>query len=251
MCRDILFCLLTLAFFLQGKLAIGQNENENLNMNVPVLSYHNITTIVGKNKAYSITPAAFESQIRSLKDNGFVTILPEDLYEHLTCNKPLPARPVIISFDDSRKEHRIKVAPVLEKYGFKATFFIMTVTINKKNYMTADDIRSLSQHGHTIGHHTWDHPDLRKLPADGWAIQIDKAKTILEKIIGKPVHFFAYPFGSWNNNVIEQIKKRNFLLAFQLSGRQSTKYPLFTVRRLLVSGNWSGDQLCKEINKFY
>ena len=215
---------------------------------IPALSYHNVTERTGQNPAYFITPAAFEAQIGSLKNRGFQSVLPEEIYKFYTNGDSLPAKPILISFDDTRKEHYKTVAPILEKYGFKGTFFIMTVSIGKKNYMSNDDIKELADRGHAIGHHTWDHQDLRNLPSDQWVTQIDKPKLSLENAIGKPVLSFAYPFGVWNQNAISELKERGITTAFQLSGKSDPDEPLLTLRRIRVAGNWSGDRLIKEIN---
>lgn len=218
------------------------------NTAVPALSYHNVTERTGQNPAYFITPAAFEVQIGYLKNQGFQSVLPEDIYAFYTNGDSLPVKPILISFDDTRKEHYKTVAPILEKYGFKGTFFIMTVSIGKKNYMSNDDIKELADRGHAIGHHTWDHQDLRNLPDDQWEIQIDKPKLNLEKTIGKPIVSVAYPFGVWNQNTISELKERGITTAFQLSAKSDPDEPLHTLRRILVPGNWSGDRLIKEIN---
>ena len=215
---------------------------------VPVLSYHNVQTNPKKPSAYFISSASFEQQMKYLKDNGYNTVLPDDIYNHYTKGSKLPEKPIMLSFDDTRKEHFNIVAPILEKYGFKGTFFIMTVAIGKKNYMNTTDIKMLSDNGHCIGHHTYDHQDLRKLPIKEWNTQIDKPKVKLEKIIGKEVNYLAYPFGLCNDFAAKELKKRNFKGAFQLSGRQDKNNPFLTIRRLIVPGNWDGKRLIKEIS---
>ena len=114
--------------------------------------------------------------------------------------------------------------------------------------MSKEQLADLSARGHAIGHHTWDHQDLRKLPADQWEKQIDQPKTLLEKVIGKPVTSLAYPFGAWNQQAIEEIKKRGLKSAYQLSGKADAQYPIFTLKRILVNGLWSGERLLKEID---
>lgn len=219
---------------------------------IPALSYHNVRERTGPSPAYFITPAAFEAQIGVLKIRGFQSVLPEEIYKFYKNGDSLPAKSILISFDDTRKEHYTTVAPILEKYGFKGTFFIMTVSIGKKNYMSYEDIKDLADRGHEIGLHTWDHQDLRNLPDDQWEIQIDKPKLNLENAIDKPVLSFAYPFGVWNQNVLRKLKERGISSAFQLSGKSDPREPLLTIRRIIVSGNWSGDRLINEINnQFY
>jgi peptidoglycan/xylan/chitin deacetylase (PgdA/CDA1 family) len=229
-----------------------RNGNSGLNISetyqVPVLSYHNVQENPKKPSAYFISSVAFEQQMKYLKDNGYKTVLPDDIYNHYIHCTTLPEKPIMLSFDDTRKEHISIVAPILEKYGFKGTFFIMTVAIGKKNYMTTADIKMLSDRGHSIGHHTYDHQDLRKLPIKEWNTQIDKPKVKLEKIIGKEVNYLAYPFGLCNDYAVRELKKRNFKGAFQLSGRLDKNDPLLTIRRIIVPGNWDGKRLMKEIS---
>ena len=98
---------------------------------LPVLCDHRITA--GLKRDYPVTPATFASQMQILKDSGYNSISPDQLYDYLVYNKTLPAQPVMITFDDSRIEHTEIAAPVMEKYGFRGVFFIMTITYNKKN----------------------------------------------------------------------------------------------------------------------
>ena len=74
------------------------------------------------------------------------------------------------------------------------------------------------------------------------------SKKLLEQITGKPVYYFAYPYGAWNERVIEELKKRGIKEAFQLSEQQSLHDPLFTIRRIMVSDAWSTAKLEEEIH---
>ena len=215
---------------------------------IPVLSYHNVQANPKKPSDYFIATSVFEKHIKHLKAKGYQTILPDDIFNHYTKGIALPEKPIIISFDDTRKEHYNIVAPILEKVGFRGSFFIMTVAIGKKNYMTAAEIKTLSDRKHYIGHHTYDHQDLRKLPLKEWGTQIDKPRKKLKDIIGKDVQYLAYPFGLCNDKVVQELKKRNFKGAFQLSGKQHKNDPLFTMRRIIVPGTWNEARLIKEIS---
>jgi hypothetical protein len=67
----------------------------------------------------------------------------------------------------------------------------------------------------------------------------------LETITGKPVQFFAYPFGLWNKEAIPKLQNRNIRMAFQLSAKRDSTEPLFTVRRMIVPGSWTTRGLMK------
>jgi peptidoglycan/xylan/chitin deacetylase (PgdA/CDA1 family) len=213
---------------------------------VPILCYHQILENQG-GSVYKIPKNDFEAQIKMLHDSGYHSVLPAQVHQYLLHQGTLPKKPVMISFDDSREEHFSIAAPILEKYGFTGVNFIMTIALNKKGYMSNEQLKELSDRGHAIAVHTWDHHDVRKLDDDQWDKQLKEPKLLLEKITGKPVEYFAYPFGAWNEQAAEEIKKRGYLAAFQLNQKMSAANPMFTVRRLLVGGTWKIETLQKQM----
>lgn len=222
---------------------------------VPVLCYHRIRKILagdsGDMKTYSVTPEAFAEQMKALHDNGYQTILPDQLYEYLIYGAPLPAKPVMITFDDTREEQFTIGAAEMKKQGLKGVFFIMTVSINRPNYMTKDQIKILSDNGHVIAAHTWDHHMVTKYSGDDWNTQLVKPKKKLEEITGKPVHYFAYPFGLWNKEAIPEVKKAGYKMAFILSAKRDSIDPLYTIRRIIVPGGWSAESLLKNMESSF
>ncbi len=214
---------------------------------IPALSYHNVRIYSEQNSAYFITPERLEEHIKRLKEAGYQSVLPSEIEAYFYQGKNLAEKSVLISFDDTRVDHYFAAAPILEKYGLCGTFFIMTVSIGKPGYMTKDQIKDLSDRGHAIGLHTWDHKDLRKIVKDQWEIQIDKPKALLEEITDKAVNSLAYPYRLWNPLVIHEVKARGLLSAFQLGGNLDSSNPVFSLPRILVPGTWSGERLVGEI----
>lgn len=214
---------------------------------VPVLCYHQIRpfkeTDSKSARAYIVPDASFRDQLKMLHDSGYNTILPDQLYAYLTTGAALPSKPVMLTFDDSRVEHYTIAAAEMKRYGFKGVFFIMTVSLDRPNYMTKAQVKELSEAGHTIGSHTWDHHNVKKYVDQDWVTQIEKPSKTLETITGKPVKYFAYPFGLWNREAIPHLKQRNMLAAFQLSEKRDPDDPLHTIRRIIVPGSWSNTTL--------
>lgn len=199
---------------------------------VPVLCYHRISESAKGD--YSVSPATFEAHMKVLADSGFRSVLPDQLYDYLVFNNPLPEKPVMISFDDSRAEHFAVAAPIMEKYGFRGAFFIMTITYNKKNYMSTEQIKELAEKGHTIGLHSWDHTMATKYKEEtDWQQQVVNPKSKLEGIMGKPVDYWAYPNGVYDHQAATELG-RYFKLSFILSNKRDSIQPLQTVRRMIV-----------------
>ncbi len=214
---------------------------------VPILCYHQIRdyreTDSKTARAYIVPMANFRDQLKMLADSGYHTILPDQLYVYLTTGAALPSKPVMLTFDDSRVEHYTVAAEEMKKYGFKGVFFIMTVALDRPNYMTKAQVKALADAGHEVGSHTWDHHNVKKYIDQDWVTQIEKPSKQLENITGKPVKYFAYPFGLWNRQAIPHLKQRNMLAAFQLSEKRDGDDPLHTIRRIIVPGSWSNTTL--------
>ena len=222
---------------------------------VPILCYHQIrdwTATDSKTaKDYIIPIDAFKAHMKLLKDSGYHTILPDQLYNYLAYGSPLPSKPVMLTFDDTDDDQYTIAEPELKKYGFKGVFFVMTVSINRPHYMTADQIKQLSDQGNVIGSHTWDHHNVKKYVGEDWVTQIEKPTKKLEEITGKHPDYFAYPFGLWNREAIPELKKRGFKAAFILSTQRDPDDPLFTIRRIITSGYWSATTMYRSmINSF-
>lgn len=222
---------------------------------VPILCYHRIRNILpsdGPNmKVYSVTPEAFAEQMKTLSDNGYHSILPNQLYDYLVYNAKLPSKPVMITFDDTREEQLTIGVAEMKKYGYKGVFFIMTISINRPKYMTKEQIKSLSDNGHSIGTHSWDHHMVTKYVGKDWETQLTKPKKKLEDITGKPLNYFAYPDGVWNTAAIPHVKKNGYQLAFILSTKRDETEPLFTVRRIIVAGNLSANGMLKSMQSSF
>ena len=202
-------------------------------------------------KTNTVKPAAFAAQMKTLADAGYQTILPEQLYEYLVFNGPIPEKPIMITYDDTRVDQFTIGAAEMKKYGFKGVFFIMTVAINRPGYMTKEEIKTLSDDGHVIASHTWDHHMVTKYSGEDWNTQLVKPKTKLEDIIGKPVTDFAYPFGLWNTAAIPELKKSGYKMAYILSTKRDTVDPLYTIRRIIISGTSSTQGMLKSIESSF
>lgn len=211
---------------------------------VPILCYHQIRdwkpTDSKTSKDYIMPPADLKAELKMLADSGYHTILPDQLYAYLTKGESLPSKPIMLTFDDTDEDQYTVAWPEMKKYGFKGVFFIMTVSLNRlPHYMSKEQVKELFDAGNVIGSHTWDHHNVRKYQGNDWTIQIDKPTKQLEAITGKPVRYFAFPFGLWNREALPELRKRGFICAFQLADKMDPNDPLMTVRRIIVGGGWS------------
>lgn len=211
---------------------------------VPILCYHQVRDFKPSDsktaRDYIVPVATFREQMKLLADSGYHTILPDQLYDYLTTGKELPAKPVMITFDDTRLDQYTIALPELNKYGYKGVYFIMTVSLGKPGYMSRDQVKQLSDEGNTIGSHTYDHKNVKTYTVDDWVEQVQKPSKQLQTITGRPVEYFAFPFGLWNKDAITKLKDHEFKAVFQLSAHRDENDPLYSIRRIIVPGSWSG-----------
>ena len=202
-------------------------------------------------KGYEVTPEAFAQQMQILADSGYQTILPDQLYDYLIHGAPLPPKPLMISFDDTDLEQFTIGEAEMKKHQFKGMYFIMTISIGRPRYMSKEQIKQLADDGNVICCHTWDHHMVTKYQGADWDIQLVKPQQKLEEISGQKIHYFAYPFGLWNQAAIPELKKRGYKLAFILSTKRDSTEPLFTVRRMIVPGQWTPRGMLKAMRSTF
>jgi peptidoglycan/xylan/chitin deacetylase (PgdA/CDA1 family) len=222
---------------------------------VPVLCYHHIREPKpGQSetmKSYSVSPSQFAQQMKALKDSGYETVLPDQLYNYLVHGAALPAKPVMLTFDDTDEEQFSIGYQEMKKYGFKGVFFIMTISINRPRYMSKEQLKQLADEGNAVESHTWDHHMVTKYQGEDWEKQFVKPRKTIEDITGKAATYFAYPFGLWNQAAIPELKKAGFKMAFILSTKRDSTEPLYTIRRMIVPGQWSAPGMLKAMKQTF
>jgi peptidoglycan/xylan/chitin deacetylase (PgdA/CDA1 family) len=192
---------------------------------IPVLCYHQIRNWQSTDskfaRTYIMPPEKFAAQMKLLADSGYHAVTPDELADYLINEISLPSKPILITFDDGTASQFMNAVPVLKQHHFNAAFFLMTVSLNKNFYMSTEQVKILSDDGFIIGCHTWDHHNVTGYANNDWVIQFEKPKQFLEKITGKPIEYFAYPNGIWNEEAIEQLKTYNYKEEFQLADKKS------------------------------
>ncbi|MDB5252801.1 MAG: polysaccharide deacetylase family protein [Flaviaesturariibacter sp.] len=225
---------------------------------VPVLCYHHIYDVPKATREYDVSVIEFKKQLKMLHDSGYHAILPDQLYNYLAFGTALPEKPFMLTYDDTDVEQFTVAKAEMDKYGFKGVYFIMTISIGRPRYMSKEQIRQLADEGHAIESHTWRHDRVdkyistphidkgtNKMVENDWDLQLGTQRKRLEEISGKPIHYFAYPFGIWSKEGIPELKKRDIRMAFQLSTKRDPEEPLHTVRRIIVPPTWSAEGLLR------
>jgi peptidoglycan/xylan/chitin deacetylase (PgdA/CDA1 family) len=215
---------------------------------VPVLCYHHIRawepSDTEDDRAYIVPPDKLDAELKWLKENGYTSVTSEQVYEYVKNGRPLPPKPVMLSFDDDDDNQFTNARPLLLKYRFTATFFVMTVTIDKENYMTAEQLKQLDKEGFDLQPHTWDHHIVTEYTTEvDWQRQIAEPKKTLEDLLGHETPYFAYPFGIYDAASAARIAEMGYKGAFRLRDvMDDTVPPEYAIKRYIANGYWTADQ---------
>lgn len=210
---------------------------------VPVLCYHQVrepTAADGPGARPLICPPdVLTRQLEGLLEAGMHPVTGDALVDHLQLGTPLPDRPVLVSFDDASGGQYRAALPILRRLGVPATFFVMTVVLDRPRWLSRDDVRALDAAGMTIASHTWDHHPVTTYGATDWATQLEKPRAQLSAIVGHEIELFAYPYGAWNRAALPHVQAAGYRAAFQLTDQPADpELPLLTIRRVLTLPTW-------------
>ncbi len=169
---------------------------------VPILMYHHIQDYpYGKDLSsvsIFVSPANFEAQLNWLALNNFQTV---DL-SYFQNPTRISGKPIVLTFDDGYQDAYDQVFPMLRKYGFAATFYLITDNIDKPGFLSTKEILEMQAGGMTFGSHSLSHPNLTEISEQQAEQEIYTSKKVLEKATGRQVVDFCYPGGKLNQNAI-------------------------------------------------
>ena len=220
---------------------------------MPVLCYHQVREYTAADGAGArpliCPPAVLQRQLEGVLAAGMQPVTGEALVDHLQLGTPLADNAVLVSFDDASGGQFTNALPILQRLGVPATFFVMTVVLDRPNWLSRDDIRELDAAGMTIASHTWDHHPVTRYGDPDWATQLAKPREQLERIVRRDVDLFAYPYGLWNQDALPHVEAAGYRAAFQLTEQpQDAALPLLTVRRVLTLPTWDVPTLLARIS---
>ena len=198
--------------------------------NLPVLMYHQIAADGPQALApYRLHPDHFEAQLRYLRRHGYRSI---DLATWVEALRRGPGevfgRAVIFTFDDGYLDFARTAWPLLQKYGFGATVFLVADRIGgaadwdarfgePAPLMDWPTIRRLAAQGVVFGAHSCTHPHLERLGSKALVTELERSRAIIETGLGRPIDSMAYPFGGVDSLVRNAAAAAGFRTAVTLT----------------------------------
>ena len=180
-----------------------------LSLSIPILMYHHVGDW-GESRAdwapWVVRSKEFRAQMDWLVANGFHTITFRELLAGQKAGESLPAKSVIISFDDGWSAQEGVVRAELEPRGLHAVFFVYTAAVgatpNNSGYISWEQLRILESAGHEVQSHTVSHGRLTDMPPSQLDREMRESRATIEKEMHHPVKVIAYPFGIYDERVM-------------------------------------------------
>ncbi|MGX1545070.1 polysaccharide deacetylase family protein [Streptomyces adustus] len=214
---------------------------------VPILMYHAVAADPNDaTRILSVAPEAFAEQMALVGDLGLTPLGTAELAARWRSGRPLPARPVLITFDDGYEGVHRHALPVLAKHGFAATLFVSTGWL-RGAYDTGggldrmldwDQVRELAAADVEIGGHSHSHPQLDQLDEDTLRAELTRCRDIVADELGAPPLSFAYPYGYSSRRVRQAVRAHGFAQALAVgNGLARRRQGPYALQRLTVRRN--------------
>lgn len=188
-----------------------------IHRNTPILTYHSLDE---SGSVTSVRPRFFREHMHSLAQRGFAAISLSELLDGWDGIAPLPARPVVLTFDDGFANLLEHAVPLLTELGFRATIFVVSGCCGKTNdwpdqapniprlpLLSWSELAQMAAAGFEMGAHSVTHRALTEITQAEAEREIVESKTIIEERLGRPVKTFAYPFGMFARANYEVVRE--------------------------------------------
>ncbi len=214
-----------------------------------ILMYHRIAPPIPgahKRNKWRVAPEAFERQMAWFAKHGWRSFTVSELIEAET----LPPKAFCITFDDGYADNYTTALPILKRYGFKATVYLVPhakenrwEAFEEERYdrlLNEKEIEEMVRSGLIeFGSHTLTHANLLRLPREEAYREIAASKRETERLSGQPCVSFAYPYGKYDTAIAEMVEKAGYRSAVTVKRGVYDKSAPYALRRIGILGTES------------
>lgn len=228
-----------------------------------ILMYHRVGEAENHSeKRYNVTPERFADHMLTLQSRRMCPCTIDDFVAWIEGEAALPEHSFLLTFDDGFLDVYEHAFPFLSKMGWPATVFLVSGMIGKTDTWTQHEnpspmphpllgraeILEMARGGFSFHSHTRSHCDLRQLPPVSLMEELRGARQDLEDLLGSPVPYLAYPYGLYDETVIDAAKASGYSAAFSvLPGFNRRHIDRYRIRRIDVYGTDSATALLRKV----
>ena len=224
-----------MVFFSGNSDTVKRVSNNEKEIKLPIIMYHGILNDTKYQGTYVIAPSQFESDLKKIQSDSYTTVTVHDIVEYVYNNRPLPPKPIMLTFDDGYYNNYLYAYPLLKKYGCKA---VISPIASCSEYFSDTDEKVSATYFHCswqqlkeminsgcveVQNHSYDmHKENGRL---GLRFKKNESESEYRKLIGEDIdtaqkmfsehlnivpEAFVYPFGEFNSISEAVIKEKSF-----------------------------------------
>lgn len=203
------------------------------NASIVILNYHKVDDMP---ISLSVSPEQFDQQMAYLQSEGYETITMDQLVANFEQGEKLPPKPLMITFDDGYADNYTNAYPILKKYGFQATIFVITDFLDRyPNYITWNQAKEMQNNGIKIASHTLQHKSLIELDDATIRNELSGSAAAINYHLGKQTQYFAYPTGTYNLHIADIVRECGYQAAFTIKyGNVNKASNIYALERVPV-----------------
>jgi peptidoglycan/xylan/chitin deacetylase (PgdA/CDA1 family) len=217
---------------------------------VPILMYH-LVNAPPPGTAYPelwVPPAAFRAQIQALSGAGYRGVTLDQVLANWRDRIALPAKPIVVSFDDGYGSQVRNAMPILRRFGWPGVLNLEVKNLSIAGGITKAQVRRLIAAGWEIDAHTINHLDLTTLDAAALNHEVGGSRQALRRDFHVPVDNFAYPAGRFNAAAEAAVRAAGFHAAVTTElGLAHMDADRAALPRIRVNGTDSASAVLQEV----
>jgi len=216
---------------------------------VPFLMYHVIADppAGAPYPQLYVSESEFAGQMRWLERHGYHAVTQRAVWDHWHRGRPLPARPIVISFDDGYREVADTALPILQAHGWPGVLNLTVKNLRVSGGLSQWRVRKLIDAGWELASHTQTHPDLPSLSGSALTAEVAGSRAILRSRFGVTVDFFCYPAGRYDAHVIDAVRRAGYLGATTTIEGLARPSEAFELERIRVGRGQGGQGLARAL----
>ena len=219
---------------------------------VPIMMYHHVSDNLLPKNLNVVEEKTFEYHMLYLKKHGFHVIGLDELVEGIQHKRKFHSKTVVITFDDGYGNNFSHAFPILKKYQFPATIFVISDLVGKTGYLTWPQMKEMMGQGISFGSHTRWHAYLPDLNEDNLKNEIKISKSIIEQNLGQPIKYFSYPAGGFTENIKNLVHESGYIAACTTNrGQVKSNQDLYELKRIRFNEDDYGLSLWAKLSGYY
>jgi peptidoglycan/xylan/chitin deacetylase (PgdA/CDA1 family) len=206
---------------------------------VPILMYHVISSPPA-NAPYPdlyVPGKSFAAQVGWLARHGYHAVTLQQVFDSWRGARTLPAKPIVLSFDDGYLSQLKNALPVLKARHWPGVLNLEVANTKPVWGIRPPGVRKLIRAGWEIDAHTLTHPDLTAVGSAQLRDEVAGSRAAIRKAFHVPVNFFCYPAGRYNDTVIAAVQAAGYLGATTTNYGLARPGDLYTLDRVRINGS--------------